>query len=712
MSMSQLVDGADCGPVNPLNGLMKQFSQDRSLQQDRIASTSRHQPSFRNRGKAPAHHELEFAEEFHRQVTGSQIPHSQEFDAVLNRMDTLRLGAPPLHASPAGDWSQDFLNASPQVGKPDLMVDPSQYEEFNRIFKDASRADGWVGEFTQYNPPPMMNQLDHHDVKAFNEAFEQAEQTANWEKEFAALEGQGSWADEFAAQEKSDIVVGDEKEALRLTAGKLLNSVSNSDNPKFKNSQFMAFMQKLRDNEVEIEGQKVVPGKGKVGEDWAAEFQGTQAHTRGGDWATEFGHQQLDHRSEPIQNNDWATEFQSAVSKDSVHDHDWVTDFARDMGLTDRYEMGKGDELNDWVSQYRQNIEHLRTAQDTEWDSMQKDWEKYSPDKGLGYRADAPEYATYQFTSDNPFLNMTPAQLDKTLQSAQENMHLAESILALEAKLQLDPQDATSWFSLGVKQQENERDGAAIAALRRSLELDSSLNDAWLSLAVSYVNENCRADAYDALHAWIIHHPIYSSLPATKGKQTVSSADRHQHITNFFLEAARSQSADNMDPDVQVGLGVLFNVSEEYDKAIDCFRAALESRPTDYLLWNKLGATLANSRDTQHAIEAYFEALSINPSYIRARYNLAISCINMEQHKEAAEHLLHALSLQGREDQDMSGRKLRDSFGEERVVGVMGGMSDSVWDALRMVMFMMNRSDLANEAEVRNITAFRRDFEF
>ena len=65
-----------------------------------------------------------------------------------------------------------------------------------------------------------------------------------------------------------------------------------------------------------------------------------------------------------------------------------------------------------------------------------------------------------------------------------------------------------------------------------------------------------------------------------KALSTNSSWDTHARITELFLDLARTQHAKGiMDADLQIALGVLFYTNSEYDRAQDCFAAALNVRP-------------------------------------------------------------------------------------------------------------------------------------
>lgn len=133
----------------------------------------------------------------------------------------------------------------------------------------------------------------------------------------------------------------------------------------------------------------------------------------------------------------------------------------------------------------------------------------------------------------------------------------------------------------------------------------------------------------------------------------------------------------------------------------------------DSRLWNRLGATLANGQKSEEAINAYHRALKLAPGFIRARYNLGISCINLGAYKyvklssippsrnaitflfivklflsarrEAGEHLLTALNQQaagrGAQGENLSPK----------------AMSNTIWSTLRLVISLMHKYHL-NEA--------------
>ncbi|XP_033933857.1 PEX5-related protein-like, partial [Pseudochaenichthys georgianus] len=220
------------------------------------------------------------------------------------------------------------------------------------------------------------------------------------------------------------------------------------------------------------------------------------------------------------------------------------------------------------------------------------------------------------------------------------------------------------------------------------LELRPNNLPALMSLAVSFTNLGVGGGACDTLQRWLSHHPRYHQLLQRGGgtpRRGPPPPASLQEVLLLFQDASL-MNPDSVDPDLQTGLGVLYNLSSDFQRAELAFRAALSSRPQDYLLWNRLGATLANGDRSEEAVEAYSRALELQPGFIRSRYNLGISCINLGAHREAVSNFLLALSQQ-RADQRCSQQQ----------------MSANIWDALRIAVTTMDRPDLSEAAEARDL---------
>jgi len=139
---------------------------------------------------------------------------------------------------------------------------------------------------------------------------------------------------------------------------------------------------------------------------------------------------------------------------------------------------------------------------------------------------------------------------------------------------------------------------------------------------------------------WISHNPRFQGLKVTLDEY--SDGTLMDEVMQLMSSA--SAWAPN-DKEVQTVLGVLYNVSQDYKVAIECFQKALHQNPNDYSLLNKIGATMANSDRSADAISHYARALEIRPRYARGWLNLGIAYSNLDKYSESANAYLQALQL-------------------------------------------------------------------
>lgn len=294
-----------------------------------------------------------------------------------------------------------------------------------------------------------------------------------------------------------------------------------------------------------------------------------------------------------------------------------------------------------------------------------------------------------------------------------EQGDIPSAVLCFESAVRQDENNAEIWELLGTSQAENEKDPNAIAALKKSLELNPANRNVMMALAISYTNESLQNQALRMLIDWLRTNEKYKNLvPAhfNEGPKPINPQAMAHSLINgpeladvqdIFIQAVR-QSPNEIDAEIQEALGVLFNLSCDYDKAADCFRAALQVKPSSAKIWNRLGASLANGNQSIAAVDAYQHALAIEPGYIRARYNVGIICINLKSYKEAIEHFLLALNHQATSMARSGLQSVKDSSNQ---------MSDTIWSTLRMAISLMGRMDLQEAIDNRDLDVLNREFQ-
>ncbi|TXT10614.1 hypothetical protein VHUM_02119 [Vanrija humicola] len=732
--MSQFISGGvECGPSNTLKDVSSLVERDYGVQRDRYGpaapgpsagpSSFRTRPAAGSPSHAPTPPQAAFdlaqlrshlpspgppAAQFHPQHAPAHIGPASAAPAAWadGYMSKGKGRAADAATAPASNWGQEFDSraATPPLApwqRQQAFAPPMQYGQF-----------GPQPFYPQQQMMPMHPQPEPflmHPPPPPPQVLQQAPQ-----------------APVTATAPPAASTKEQPNDLLARTAQDLVDSLTPetlAENEKLANSQFMSLLRGLGDGSVvvdegkaqTVEGSEITEGAKFVqsggGGDWAAAFNAgastsasrapveaqasvsrspTFASTSTQDaWAENIQNAILMNDGVPTQ-----TARPKSVHFDEPQSYGVPRDLAEALGQTSTAVPGAGleweedleDDFDTEALQHFAGPPRVENRMDSggigmheKWASLAHDWDNW----------DTAPIEPYAFHSANPYTLGAPI--------VRELSPTTMGVLELEAAVQQEPRDADAWLNLGLKQQENEREDAAIRALNRATQIEPNLRAAYLALAVSYTNDGREDRAHAALEKWIElgGEDEGGLLSETPGE---TRQERQARIIERLIHIAR-QNPDDLDVDVQVALGVLFNASEDYDKAEDCFSAALEARPEDWVLYNRLGATLANSGRSHEAIKYYHRALSIHPNFVRAQFNLGISYINLAQYRLAAQCILDAIRLQHADVTEGYGA----STGGANAKGVT---PDALWTTLRMACLHLNRPDLVTLCNSQDLGSF------
>ncbi|KAK5105755.1 hypothetical protein LTR62_002175 [Meristemomyces frigidus] len=652
--------GPECSTSsNPLAQFQKQSSADTSLQRDRLTSRSQ----------------------------------QQQYNGFRTQQ-----------GGPGDQAFQDFQQQGPG-GLAELPLDGAYLEQLEREHAQIRAAGGgigggagghgWAGEFAQ-QPSPMAAEY-HQIAQSQGPAFSQ--------QDFAS----------FRSQQHESVQRSAQSPAAQSLYQRPPMYGSTFSGGGFGMQRPMMFQQSQMFNQNNQQQQYEGKGKGRVQElsdtDWEKQFEELSTQ----DQVAETEMDQLDAEAEQAIEAE-LNQMDSGFGdfEDIWQGYQAETNASRDM-LADE-ELGHIGDYDEWK----------------DFDGLGHDF-----DGMRTFTSQGPELGNYLFEENNVFENMSNA-FEEGMKIVREGGNLSLAALAFEAAVKKEPEFVDAWVALGGAQAQNEKEAPAIRAMEQALKLDPNNLDALMGLSVSYTNEGYDTLAYRTLERWVgVKYPQLGVKPRGldegEMEEELGFTDRHilhEKVTALFLEAAQMHpDGQDLDVDVQVGLGVLFYGSEDYEKAVDCFTAALNSAQhgtlkregEEHLLWNRLGATLANSGRSEEAIEAYSRALELRPNFVRARYNLGVSCINLGVLEQAAGHLLGALSMHRvleSEGRAKAAEILRDGSGndvDDRVVEglLQQNQSTNLYDTLRRVFTQMGRRDLAEGVGPdMDLSGLRGEFDF
>jgi len=424
----------------------------------------------------------------------------------------------------------------------------------------------------------------------FEDAWEHAEiqQPLDWEKAWLAQH-----PDFESIWEQQRFEEGWDSQDIRGTAASIMRALESQNNPKFLDSEFYKFVEKLQSGRARIEDNQLIE---EFGNAWGED-----------DLEKAWQGPNLEAAWQSAENNHFE-QLWNGLSPDEELKFEEIWDQMQD--------------------EYKDNVMQWEQA----WNSGPQD---------------------YLFESDNPY-SETPNPFEVALNKITSGDSL-EAVLCLEAEVQRNPENSEAWALLGKLHSENEEDTKAIAALEKGLEVDPYNLHMLMTLGIAYINEYYHEKAFELLKTWLENHPDYSGVQLRPGdlreslKEALESAcqinpeDPEAYLALgvlqftdnelFMAEESFKHSAElkPSDPSLWNKLGAALARQNKTDEALECYHRALELKPDYVRTWMNIGLAYSNKNEYFTAARFYLCALSLNPSLSDAYSHLTTAFICMDR---------------------------------------------------------------------------------
>jgi tetratricopeptide (TPR) repeat protein len=217
-----------------------------------------------------------------------------------------------------------------------------------------------------------------------------------------------------------------------------------------------------------------------------------------------------------------------------------------------------------------------------------------------------------------------------------------EAIAAYRKAIEIKPDHAEAYFTLGNIFLHLGRPDEAIMNYRRTLEITPGFAQAHSNLGAALLGTGRDAEAIESLTTALERAPDLAEAHTNLGIALRNVGRTGEAVGSF-------QKALELEPEVAEthnNLGAAMEELGRLDEAIGSYGTAIRIKPAYAEAHYNLGNALAESGDHRKAIESYRAAIEIKPGFAAAHDSLGTSLKEMDRLEEAEASLRQAVAHQ------------------------------------------------------------------